>query len=91
MQWSVLKNFHGCGTPPTYDVISTRSLSTISKGLSSETHAHLIAAAPDLLEALLSILEHSREFSGLEDHETMVSRIEDKARAAIRKAEGVAP
>jgi hypothetical protein len=48
----------------------------------------LLSAAPDLLEALRSILEHSREFDGLEDHETMLARIQDKARAAIAKATG---
>ena len=81
MNWSVLKNFHGCGTPPTYDVISTRSLSTISKGLSSETHAHLIAAAPDLLEALLEIVSC---YDASDDSELVTA-----ARAAIKKASGV--
>lgn len=50
--------------------------------------AHLIAAAPDLLDALRSIVEHSQEFGGLEDAETMLVRIAEKARAAIAKAEG---
>jgi len=89
MNWSVFKHFHGCGSPPTYDVISTRSLSTVAKGVSSENHALLIAAAPELLQALISILEHSREFGDVEDYETMVTRIEDKARSAINKATGV--
>jgi len=88
MQWSVLKNFHGCGTPPTYDVISTRSLSTISKGLSSETHAHLIAAAPDLLEALREICDAVAD--GAADYSPSGDWFRE-ARAAIRKAEGVAP
>jgi hypothetical protein len=51
-------------------------------------NARLIAAAPELLQALLSILEHSREFGDVEDHETMLVRIQDKARAAIAKATG---
>jgi hypothetical protein len=51
-------------------------------------NARLIASAPDLLQALLSILEHSREFGDIEDHETMLVRIQDKARAAISKATG---
>jgi hypothetical protein len=53
-----------------------------------EANARLIAAAPELLEALHSILEHSREFGDIEDCETMLARIEDKVRAAIAKAEG---
>jgi hypothetical protein len=48
----------------------------------------LIAAAPDLLDALLSIAEHAREFADLEDSETMVVRMTDKASAAIAKATG---
>ena len=52
--------------------------------------AHLIAAAPDLLDALRSIAEHSQEFGGLEDAETMLVRIAEKARAAIAKTEGQA-
>jgi hypothetical protein len=53
-----------------------------------EANARLIAAAPDLLDALLSIAEHAREFADLEDSETMVARMTDKARAAIAKATG---
>ena len=54
----------------------------------TEANARLIAAAPDLLAALHSILEHSKEFGDIEDYETMLVRIEDKARAAIREVEG---
>jgi hypothetical protein len=86
MQWSVWKNFHGCGTSPTYDVISTRSLSTISKGLSSETHAHLIAAAPDLIGALKVAESELRYHAATRNSEAL-----EIVRAAIRKAEGVAP
>ena len=53
-----------------------------------DANARLIAAAPDLLAALHSILEHSKEFGDIEDYETMLVRIEDKARAAIREVEG---
>jgi len=49
-------------------------------------NARLISAAPELLQALASILEHSREFGDIENYETMLVRIEDKARAAINKA-----
>lgn len=53
-----------------------------------EANARLAASAPELLEALLSIAEHAREFADLEDSETMVARMTDKARAAIAKATG---
>ena len=44
-------------------------------------------AAPKLLDALQSIYRHDREFAGIEDPETMLCRIKDKARAAIAIAE----
>jgi hypothetical protein len=43
-------------------------------------------AAPKLLDALLSIYQHDRQFAGIEDPETMLCRIKDKARAAIAMA-----
>jgi hypothetical protein len=43
---------------------------------------------PELLEALQSILEHDQEFADIEDAETMVYRIKEKARVAIAKATG---
>lgn len=51
--------------------------------------ANLFAAAPDLLEALRTLLDehgHFRDYFEVVDHAAMV-----KARAAIAKAEGVAP
>jgi hypothetical protein len=43
-------------------------------------------AAPKLLDALQSIYQHDREFAGIEDPETMLCRIKDKAGAAIAMA-----
>jgi hypothetical protein len=43
-------------------------------------------AAPKLLDALHSIYQHDREFADIEDPETMLCRIKDKARAAIAMA-----
>jgi hypothetical protein len=80
MNWSVFKHFHGVGTPPTYDVISTRSLSTVAKGLSSENHALLIAAAPDLLECVKDILDADGDLYAMDF---------DRYRAALNKATGV--
>jgi hypothetical protein len=44
-------------------------------------------AAPQLLEALQSIAEHSKEFGDIEDAETMLYRVEDKAKAAVLEVE----
>jgi hypothetical protein len=86
MNWSVFKHFHGVGTPPTYDVISTRSLNTVAKGLSSENHALLIAASPDLLAALQMvdrIWSHDQTTNLATDSPAAI------VRAAIAKATGV--
>jgi len=50
-----------------------------------EANAHLIAAAPDLLDALCYLLEAS---SGQGPHEQWLAAM-DQARAAIEKATGV--
>lgn len=41
-----------------------------------------------LLDALQSIADHSSEFAGAEDAETMVARMTEKAREAIALVEG---
>ncbi len=51
-------------------------------------NARLIAAAPVLLETLTSIVQHAKEFGEIEDAETMLARIEEKARAALAEATG---
>ena len=43
-----------------------------------------------LIEALISITEHSREFGSIEDSETMLTHVKAKARAALRIAESTA-
>ena len=43
-------------------------------------------AAPKLLDALQSIHQRDAEFVGIEDPDTMLCRIKDKARAAIAMA-----
>jgi len=89
MNWSVFKHFHGCGSPPTYDVISTRSLNAVAKGVSSENSALLMAAAPDLLAAL----QDAEIFmSGFEDdnlQQPIISKKLAAIRSAINKATGV--
>jgi len=51
-----------------------------------EASARLRDAAPELLAALVSIVEHPTEFAEIEDFETMTARMVEKARAAIAKA-----
>ena len=53
-----------------------------------DADARMRDAAADLYEALASIAEHGREFDGIEDCETMVAKITEKARAALARAEG---
>jgi hypothetical protein len=94
MNWSVFKHFHGCGSPPTYDVISTRSLSTVAKGVRSENSALLMAAAPDLLEALERCTEILWDMTGYleecrQEPEEQAHQAMKAARAAINKATGV--
>jgi hypothetical protein len=61
----------------------------IAKQIQSESDARLIAAAPDLLEALI---EANKELEYLNDPKGFVSirqeKIMEKARAAIAKATG---
>lgn len=57
----------------------------------SEANAHLIAAAPDLLEALESALEAFEEIQGSCSTDRIICQEESqKARAAIAKAKGQA-
>ena len=53
-----------------------------------DANARLIAAAPDLLAALVSIVERPHEFGDIEDCEMMICRIVTIAQTAIDRATG---
>ena len=53
-----------------------------------EANAHLIAAAPDLLEALVELRDKAKGLAG-SDHEWIVEDAIEKAEAAIAKAKGL--
>ena len=88
MNWSVFKHFHGVGTPPTYDVISTRSLNTVAKGLGSENHALLIASAPELLAAIKDMTDAFGHYCEGDPSDDEVAAL-NRAMGAINKATGV--
>jgi hypothetical protein len=59
----------------------------IATGIANEANARLIAAAPDLLEALMAALEripNEHDF----DHTPSDDAVRDQARAAVAKATG---
>jgi hypothetical protein len=60
----------------------------IAKQIQSEADASLIAAAPDLLEAVQSFLNWSDSVYYGEDTSRELENAKDKARAAINKAIG---
>lgn len=87
----------GAGFTPHYsDVASVVSETCAGEMLGiQEANARLIAAAPDLLEALIELTEEyineiESEWSGTGSYKAMMSKA-DKARAAIAKATGGQP
>jgi hypothetical protein len=76
--WCMESFFHG-----QYDVYSEVTDDFISGGTISEADARLIAAAPDLLEALEKVVSFVDAGQG-----TWTVEEQQKARAAIAKAKG---
>lgn len=77
-------------------IFKTMPCSTLiaqTEGLNNEADAHLIAAAPELLEALKELLAHEGERSydngiGYETDSIALEKAKNIARSAIDKAEG---
>ena len=79
---------HKTGTPRTVMPVLRRD--SLIRSQNYEANAHLIAAAPDLLEALESIQAWVTD-EGFEDTHEGVAEICAQARAAIAKAHGETP
>jgi len=81
------------GVEPETDVIVQVDTDCHSRGLLNETdqaNLRLIAAAPELLEALVELLEHEGQRVvngiGMEDDSDELRAVKEQARAAIAKA-----
>ena len=82
--WSYTINIYqaeNAAHTPDYSDVAFRTCTGGRKAI-QEANARLIAAAPDLLEALWVCMEHNRLHHG-DSHNTVI-----QARAAIAKAEG---
>jgi len=84
------------GVEPETDVIVQVDTDCHSRGLLNETdqaNLRLIAAAPELLEALVELLEHEGQRVvngiGLEEDSDELRAVKEQARAAIARARGV--
>jgi len=81
---------------PGTDVVVQVDTECHSRGLLNETdqaNLRLIAAAPELLEALVELLEHEGQRVvngiGLEEDSDELRAVKEQARAAIARARGV--
>jgi len=86
--WRVEGNHCAIVTAGNFLVVDCGDASKPGGITQARANASLIAAAPDMLEALNWIADHATEFGDIEDFEKQVFEITQRARRAIAKAQG---
>lgn len=79
-----IRGWHG---PEIVNVINWNGISRATSA-TGQANARLIAAAPDLLDALYSIVDCCEEEHGVRDYESRQTEIRGIAKAVIAKATG---